>query len=185
MKQVIGLIAAIIVVLGVVWGLTVVSNNKNDSAENDAMTNVDKSTNSMNDSNDKAMNDNIGDEAMDDNINDSDDSMDDSNTNSVSNAQYIDYSESNLESTKYKTQVLFFHAKWCPTCKAADQEFTANLDQLPDNVVLIKTDYDTQTALKQKHGITYQHTFVQIDENGNQITKWNGGDVEELISNIQ
>lgn len=178
MKQVIGIIAAIIVVLGLVWGLTAVSNNKNDSAENDAMTNVDKSTNSMSDTNDDSMND--------DSMNDSmDDKMDDSNTNSASSAQYIDYSESNVENTKDKTQVLFFHAKWCPTCKAADQEFTANLDQLPDNVVLIKTDYDTQAALKQKYGITYQHTFVQIDEDGNQITKWNGGDVEELISNIQ
>lgn len=34
------------------------------------------------------------------------------------------------------------------------------------------------------YGVTYQHTFVQIDENGDALAKWNGGDVEKLLSNV-
>lgn len=76
--------------------------------------------------------------------------------------------------------VLFFHATWCPFCKAANTEFTSRASEIPSGVTVLKTDYDSQTALKQKYGVTYQHTFVQIDASGNQISKWTGGDIENL-----
>lgn len=76
--------------------------------------------------------------------------------------------------------VLFFHAPWCPFCKAADSAFNSRLSDLPSGVALLKTDYDSSTELKQKYGVTYQHTFVQIDSNENQVTKWNGGDIDNL-----
>ncbi len=84
-----------------------------------------------------------------------------------------------------KTVVLFFHATWCPECKAADKAFKSNLDSIPENVVILKTDYDSNTELKKKYGVTYQHTFVQIDNNGNKITSWISGDVEMLKKNIK
>ena len=37
----------------------------------------------------------------------------------------------------------------------------------------------------EKYGITYQHTFVQIDAEGKEITKWNGGKIDELLTNIK
>lgn len=58
-------------------------------------------------------------------------------------------------------------------------------DKIPENMVLMKTDYDTYTELKKKYGVTYQHTFVQVDENGNELTKWNGGGVNELEANLK
>lgn len=101
-----------------------------------------------------------------------DDKMENSNTESsvtTTAGQYVDYSENLFNQSKNKKRVYFFHAKWCPTRKAANQKFEDNADQLPANVVLFKTDYDTETALKQRYGITYQHTFVQVDENGNEL----------------
>lgn len=98
-------------------------------------------------------------------------------------SRYIDYSPSVYESAKDKKRVLFFHAKWCPTCKAANEEFSRMSDKIPSDIILIKTDYDTETELKKKYAITYQHTFVQLDAGGNEITKWNGGGINELISN--
>jgi hypothetical protein len=50
---------------------------------------------------------------------------------------------------------------------------------------VFKTDYDTSNDLKTKYGVTYQHTFVQIDSSGNAITKWVGGDTAALIKNIK
>lgn len=103
----------------------------------------------------------------------------------VSGSKYIDYSTQSYDSNSGKRRVLFFHAKWCPTCKTANTEFEANVKKIPEDVVLLKTDYDTFTDLKKKYAITYQHTFVQVDEQGNEVTKWNGGGIDELLANIK
>lgn len=88
-------------------------------------------------------------------------------------------------------RVLYFFANWCPTCKVADESFNENKAKIPENIEIIKINYnDSETdeedkKLARKYGITYQHTFVQIDENGNEITKWNGGGFEELLLNVK
>lgn len=84
-----------------------------------------------------------------------------------------------------RTVVLFFHATWCPECRAADKAFTANLDKIPQGVSLLKTDYDSNPNLKKKYGVTYQHTFVQIDSEGNLVSKWTGGDIDNLIKYLK
>lgn len=100
---------------------------------------------------------------------------------------YTDYSTDTLASAQKsgKKVVLFFYADWCPFCVEADKQFKAKLDQIPKGVTILKTDYDTETALKKKYVITYQHTLVQIDASGNLVSKWNGGDVENLIKYIK
>ena len=108
-----------------------------------------------------------------------------STTTTDESSRYITYSKSNYDANVSKKRVLFFHAVWCPTCKIANEEFNGNLDKIPEGVVLIKTDYDTETELKKKYNITYQHTFVLVDDEGNEIKKWNGGGIEELINNTE
>ncbi len=50
----------------------------------------------------------------------------------------------------------------------------------------VKTDYDTERELKKKYGVTYQHTFVQVDAQGNQIKKWGGSNtLSAVLSQIQ
>ena len=70
--------------------------------------------------------------------------------------------------------VLFFRASWCPTCRAVDRDIRANLSKIPTDLAILDVDYDNSTALKQKYGVTYQHTFVQVDKDGNLIKKWSG-----------
>lgn len=77
--------------------------------------------------------------------------------------------------------VLFFHAPWCPFCRTADAAFQAKLSQIPAGVTLLKTDYDSNVELKKRYGVSYQHTFVQIDGQGNELAMWSGGDVDGLI----
>jgi len=82
--------------------------------------------------------------------------------------------------------ILFFHASWCPTCRAADSDINKNLSEIPDGVHILKIDYDSNTALKQKYGVTYQHTFVQVDSSGNLIKKWTGSStLAEIVANIK
>lgn len=100
-------------------------------------------------------------------------------------SRYILYSKSNYDSNIDKKRVIYFHAIWCPTCKVTNEEFTNSPDRIPEDVVVLKTDYDSENDLKSKYGITYQHTFVYVDSTGNEIKKWNGGGIDELIENTQ
>mgnify|MGYP001561626592 CR=1 FL=1 len=70
--------------------------------------------------------------------------------------------------------VLFFRASWCPTCRAIDADIKANLSKIPSSLAILDVDYDNSASLKQKYGVTYQHTFVQVDKDGNLIKKWSG-----------
>jgi thiol-disulfide isomerase/thioredoxin len=105
---------------------------------------------------------------------------------SITPGSYTEYSAQSLETaTATGKAVLFFHASWCPTCKAANEAFTTRASEIPAGVTILKADYDAEKDLKARYGITYQHTFVQIDAEGNEITKWNGGDIEELQENLK
>jgi thiol-disulfide isomerase/thioredoxin len=88
---------------------------------------------------------------------------------------YEAYNPEKLANAKNGDVVLFFHASWCPSCRALNGDIDKNLSLIPDGVTILKTDYDTQTELKKKYGVTSQHTLVQVDENGNMIKKWSGG----------
>ena len=100
---------------------------------------------------------------------------------------YKEYSASTVEAEQKTGNkiVLFFHAPWCPYCKAANLAFLERTAEIPAGVTVLKTDYDSNTELKKKYGVTYQHTFVQVDAQGNMVTKWNGGDIDSLKKNIK
>lgn len=98
---------------------------------------------------------------------------------------YREYAADQLSFAKSGHVVLFFHAPWCPTCRAADADITAKAGTIPSDVLILKTDYDTNTELKKKYGVTYQHTFVEVDENGTLIQKWSGGELDTILSKVQ
>ena len=82
--------------------------------------------------------------------------------------------------------VLFFRASWCPTCKAIDEDIKAHLKEIPSSLTILDVNYDNSTDLKKKYGVTYQHTFVQVDAQGNLIKKWSGSPtLNSLISKIK
>ena len=82
--------------------------------------------------------------------------------------------------------VLFFRASWCPTCRAVDADIKANLSKIPSALAILDVNYDNSTTLKQKYGVTYQHTFVQVDKDGNLIKKWSGSPtLSSLVSEVK
>lgn len=82
--------------------------------------------------------------------------------------------------------VLFFHASWCPSCRGLNTDIEKNLDAIPSGVSILKVDYDKETELKKKYAVTYQHTLVQVDKDGNLIKKWSGTpSLSDLVSQIQ
>jgi thiol-disulfide isomerase/thioredoxin len=87
---------------------------------------------------------------------------------------YTQYSVNALAQNPTGTNIIFFHAPWCPTCKAGEADINANLDKIPEGFQILKTDFDTSTALRQKYGVTSQSTFVKVDKDGNKLSMGNG-----------
>lgn len=106
-----------------------------------------------------------------------------SQTSSVVKGSYQIYETSKLVLANQGQVVLFFNAKWCPDCQRASKNFQSQ--PIPDGLTILSVDYDKYTDLKKKYGVTYQHTFVQVDASGNQIKKWSGSntpaDVEAQV----
>ena len=98
---------------------------------------------------------------------------------------YLDYSKEAFDKAAGQKRVLFFKASWCPSCRSADKDFTANLKKLPENVVIFKADYDTEVALKKTYAITRQHTFVYVDKAGKSLKTWSGGATAEILENTK
>lgn len=78
--------------------------------------------------------------------------------------------------------VLFFNANWCSTCKIARDNIESNLESIPSNLAIVVVDFDNETDLRKKYGVTIQHTFVQIDKDGNLLAKWAGSTTAEEIA---
>ncbi|OGC50344.1 hypothetical protein A2716_04010 [candidate division WWE3 bacterium RIFCSPHIGHO2_01_FULL_40_23] len=106
-------------------------------------------------------------------------------------SRYIEYKSNSLNENNDKRKVLYFYANWCPICKPADAEFKNNSNGIPEDTVVIRVNYnDSDTDqeekdLARKYGIAYQHTFVQIDQEGNEVAKWNGGALSKLLENLK
>lgn len=92
----------------------------------------------------------------------------------ITNDNYLTYDEyrSNLTVHNSKRVVYFFHASWCPTCRALENDIRNNIGSIPSDVIIVKTDFDTQLELRKKYGVTVQHTLVQIKDGGEMVGKW-------------
>lgn len=100
--------------------------------------------------------------------------------------KYEAYSSEKIAMAATGDVVIFFHASWCPSCRGLNADIEKNLSSIPENVTILKADYDKETELKKKYGVTSQHTLVQVDKDGNMIKKWSGGGtLATVVSQIQ
>lgn len=91
----------------------------------------------------------------------------------------VDEYQSEMESRADTAVVYFFHADWCPSCRATEESLTA--DGVPAGLTVVKVDFDTANDLKREYGITQQHTFVQVGSDGAELGKWTGSITGEEI----
>lgn len=81
--------------------------------------------------------------------------------------------------------VLFFHAVWCPICKRTDETLTQWYEEEDFPLSVYKVDYDNSSDLKERYGVTYQHTFVLLDGEGNTLKVLAAPSDEDLKSLLQ
>lgn len=116
----------------------------------------------------------------------SDDSTDNTVVENETPGEFTDYNPALLSRADTGDVVLFFHASWCPTCRALESNINSNLDDIPSDLSILKLDFDTEKELKDKYGVVVQHTLVQVDSDGNQIAKWIGGNtLSFLVDKVQ
>ncbi len=92
---------------------------------------------------------------------------------------FSEYDQAKLANAEKGKVVLFFSANWCPTCQEANKNFKATTP--PEGLTLLKVDYDNSNELKKKYGVTYQHTYVEVDKEGTLIKKWSGSTTYDQI----
>ena len=116
----------------------------------------------------------------------SDEVMKKSGNTMMSAGSYEVYAPSKLAKADSGHVVLFFRASWCPICRSLDADIRAHLSNIPKDLTILDVDYDNSSALKQKYGVTYQHTFVQVKADGTLIKKWSGSPtLAALVSEVQ
>jgi len=99
---------------------------------------------------------------------------------------YESYSPEKIARAETGDVVLFFHASWCPSCRGLNADIESNSSAIPEGISILKLDYDKETELKKKYGVTTQHTLVQVDKDGTLVKKWSGGaTLKNLVSEIQ
>jgi thioredoxin 1 len=104
---------------------------------------------------------------------------------SPTSGSHITYAEYEKNPGKYDSDevVLHFTAPWCPTCQATNESLQET--GVPAGLTVVKVDYDTSQDLKQEYGVTTQHTFVQIDDQGEELTKFTGSiTAEDILNNL-
>lgn len=108
------------------------------------------------------------------------------NQNATSTGVYVDYDQALLAKADTGKVVLFFSAAWEPTCKFLDRNLNSQLANFPDGLTILKLNYDAELGLKEKYGVSVEHTLVQVDSQGNEINKWTGGnDLASVVKNLK
>jgi thioredoxin 1 len=95
-------------------------------------------------------------------------------TNAGQPGAYVDYATYLKDRAAYtgRRVALFFWASWCPICQGDDDYIrgTVASRQFPQDLTIVKVNYDVETQLEQKYGVTSQATFVPIDATGKALS---------------
>ncbi len=92
----------------------------------------------------------------------------------VTGGQYVTETQYREDPAAFQegNTVLFFYAPWCPDCQETDKSIQQT--GVPDDINIVKIDFDNANDLRKKYGVTQQHTFVLIGADGEEIKKWTG-----------
>lgn len=81
--------------------------------------------------------------------------------------------------------VLFFHSAGCSSCENLEKDLLLNRLNIPTGLTILDVDFENGTEFKEKYGVIYNHTLVEIDNQGNLIKKWTGSsNLSDLLKDL-
>lgn len=101
----------------------------------------------------------------------------------LTDGRFVEYQQALVDDKDYNETILFFYASWCPECRAFEQAI--NNGDIPVGVQILRVNYDTDSDLKTQHQVTLQSTFVRVDADGQQISKWVGYGKDKSLDAIR
>ncbi|MBP9759624.1 hypothetical protein KBD45_08080 [Candidatus Dojkabacteria bacterium] len=79
------------------------------------------------------------------------------------NGVYDLYDDELIKTAEDKQIVLFFSADWCAECNNLDNDILTNKDKIPQNVIIMKVEYDVRKDLKDKYKVTKENSLIEIN----------------------
>lgn len=162
------IIIALLAISVIIIGIYAFSGNSGDKMEKDSMTGKTDESAMMDKKDGETMMKDEG--AM---MDKKEEAMMDGGEAMMKKGSYEAYSPEKLSLASDGKVLLFFHATWCPVCRSIEAEINSNSEAIPAGVHILKVDYDKEITLRQKYGVTVQHTFVQVDSSSNLVQKFN------------
>lgn len=101
----------------------------------------------------------------------------------LTDGRFVEYQQALVDDEGYNETILFFYAAWCPECRAFEQAI--NGGDIPAGVQILRVNYDTEDELKSQHQITLQSTFVRVNADGQQVSKWVGYGKDKSLKTIR
>lgn len=126
-----------------------------------------------------------GEHMMDDKKMMDDDMMKKDDSNMMKPTGYMEYDSAKVSEAlkNWQKVALFFHASWCPSCRALDKAILEDISSIPTDALIVKVDYDNSEEMKKKYSVTSQHTTVIIDADMALVSKKLGAkSVSEVLN---
>lgn len=89
---------------------------------------------------------------------------------------YLAYTETQAAAAmkEGRATVLYFYAAWCPICRTEDPKIKSWIETSELPIAGFRVNYDTESSLKSKYKIPYQHTTVFLNAAGEETGRFNG-----------
>lgn len=88
--------------------------------------------------------------------------------------KYMDYSPERISLAESGQVLLLFTADWCVSCKQLDIDILNNISTIPDEILILKVNYESDTQTKDKYRVDTPHTIILVDNQGNELKRWIG-----------
>jgi thioredoxin-like negative regulator of GroEL len=100
--------------------------------------------------------------------------------------KYFEATESDVKQKlvgQYKF-ALFFFADWSKTCLDMETEIKDALDQLPQDTVIAKVNFDDELNLRSQYGVTLESTVLVFDEKGTLLETLVSPNLEQILTSL-
>ncbi len=113
-------------------------------------------------------------------------------------SEYLSFNQARYDKSKQEGKTIFleFAADWCPSCQSQHPKNVEAFEQLKDKEIIgfrvnfkdSNTDED-EVNLAKEFGITYQHTRIILNSEGEVVQKatgeWSSGQIIEELKKVE